>query len=351
MIINKSATPLFSLSEAATHSVELSDIKIAAGGGTGAGITIARNNGKPILVHDCWIESGSNSENALYSNANQGVVWNCSFDSSPFSMAPLAIHMKDCSTDSWTKPSTMGMADTSGTNNFYVEDCDFHAWLNATDFDDNARSVTRHCLFNNAAVGTHGADTSFYGQRHFEVYDCEFVFNGYSDGTTFNLNWWFFLRGGTGVITDNVMPNISSQDYANKKGVNMIVMNLQRNAGEHGCWGANIPGIQYPAPRQVGMGRVTGAAGNDKYTYTGDSEPLYIWNCTGGFSVGVSDYGGNECTNPDSVVDYIIAGRDYFNDGTPKPGYTKYTYPHPLRSSTPSGEQPPPPKGLRRVGP
>jgi hypothetical protein len=347
-VINNSSSTMIDVTEDTTHHVEISGIKIAAGSGSGRGITINRvTNGQAVLVHDCWLELGSSNGDLIWTDANRGVIWNCSFDASPFSMAPLAVHLQDAPTDSWTSPSTMGMADTTGTNNLYVEDSDFHAWLNATDFDDNARAVIRHSVFNNAAVGTHGADTSNYGQRHFEVYDTEFVFNGYSNGTTFPLNWWFFLRGGTGVITDNILPAITSGDYPNKTEINMTVMNLQRNAGPNPCWGANIPGIQYPAPRQVGMGRVTGAAGNDSITYKGDSEPLYIWNNSGGYAPGTDDFGGGACTNPDSTADYVIAGRDYFNNGTAKPGYTKYTYPHPLRPL--GGSAPAAPTNLRIV--
>jgi hypothetical protein len=228
----------------------------------------------------------------------------------------------------------MGAADTTGDNNLYVEDCDYHAFLNGGGIDDNGRMVLRHMLFDNAGFGTHGADTSDFGQRHFEVYDSEFVFNS-TTGEVLNLNWWFFIRGGTFVVADCIMPLLSSQDYGNKASFNMTVMNLRRNAGPNPCWGAGISGDQYPAPRQTGMGRVTGTAGYDSITYVGDSEPIYIWNITGPTpSVVLSDYGGNECTNPDTSTNYIQSGRDYFV-GTPKPGYQKYTYPHPLRSQSP----------------
>ena len=123
-----------------------------------------------------------------------------------------------------------------------------------------------------------------------------------------------------------------SQDYGDKPAFNMTVMNLQRNGGPNPCWGAGTSGgAAYPAPRQVGLGRVTGARGNDSMAYTGDSEPAYIWNNTGPSPVpiGISDYGpGQEssCTGStyDTSANYIKAERDYFV-GTPKPGYAKYT--------------------------
>jgi hypothetical protein len=263
----------------------------------------------------------------------------------------------------------MGMNDSTGTSNFYIEDCDFHAMLNSGDLDDNAKAVVRYCLFNNAGFGSHGADTSNIGVRHYEFYNNTFLFNGYNDGNTLNLNYYFFLRGGTGAFTDNVITDITSTDYGNKGEMTAIVMNLRRSAGPNPGWGSNISGIQYPAPRQVGMGRVTGTGvdglgrTNDSFTYVGDSEPMYIWNNTGTLVPGIIDYSPSDFTNPDSSVDYFIQNRNFFV-GTAKPGYTKYTYPHPLRTSgvisapaptptsptpTPMPTAPFPPTGLRVV--
>lgn len=330
------SSSLFSLQENSAGSVELSGIRFVSGAASDDYVQISRSvNGRPVLLHDLYFESVANFD-CIQSDSNRGVVWNSSFVALPYSRAQLAIHHIHAPADSWTTPSTMGAADTTGTSNFYIEDSDFHGWLNSTDFDSNARSVMRHCLLNNAGFGTHGADTSEYGQRHFEFYDNEMIWNGYSDGQTLPVGRGFYLRGGTGVIADSIITMPSGSDYPNKACIDMTVMNLQRNSGPNPCWGANQTGVQYPAPRQVGMGRITGTAGSDSFTYRGDSEPLYIWGITGSCSATTSDYGGSECTNPDASASYIVAGRDYFLN-TPKPGYSKYTYPHPLRtSSTPT---------------
>jgi hypothetical protein len=90
----------------------------------------------------------------------------------------------------------------------------------------------------------------------------------------------------------------------------------------------------------------------DAFNYVGDSEPLYIWNQS--LTPDISDYGGGQTgscvgapTGYDGSANYIVAGRDYFN-GTPKPGYVKFTYPHPLHAGA---KVPAPPANVRIVAP
>ena len=330
---------LLPITEQTTGSVEVAGIHFVSGSDGAVIRIINASSGRACLIHDCYFEQ-ANDATSIYANSNRGVVWNCSFPSFPFTTYRLAIHRPcDGLGISWQTGPTMGMADTTGESNFYIEDCDFHAYGVSTDFDSNSRQVLRHCTFNNAGLGSHGADTSNFGQRHTEVYDSEMIFNGYNNGQTMNMNWWFFLRGGVLIMTDNVMPALASEDYGNKLEVNMTVMNLQRNGGPNPCWGADIAGVQYPCPRQVGRGYIDGSDGSDSITFKGELEPCYFWNNTGGSTIGISDYGAGDCTNPDIGASYIVAGRDYYNDGTAKPGYVKYTYPHPLR--TPGSGAPP----------
>jgi hypothetical protein len=372
VLINDSGTAMFSVTEDSSVHTNLSGFKIALGNGTGDGVDFISGGGQAILLHDCWIEQGSGD--SVHTTASRGVVWNCSFDSSPFSMAPLAVHLQPFDQTAWSSPSYFGMSDTDGQHNFYVETSDFHAYLNATDNDEGARSVFRYNLFNNAGFGTHGADTSLIGQRYFEYYNNTGVFNGYADGTTFNMNWWFFIRGGTFVIHDNTLPPLNSTDYPNKPDLNLTVMNLQRNAGANPCWGSGTTsGADYHAPQQVGMGHVTGTGvdglGRSTYSiaswgwptpeYVGDSEPGYVWaNSRSSLNVQASDYGSGQsdsCTGStyDKSANYIVANRDYFNGSTPKPGYTPYTYPHPLTQGSGGGggggNNPNPPTGLAAV--
>src|SRR5262249_9702652 len=181
------------------------------------------------------------------------------------------------------------------------------------------------------------------GVRHFELYENTFIFTNFADCSglqTVNVPYFLFLRGGTGVIADNPgLVNMTSCAWGSKPALTFTVMNLQRNAGPNACWGAGTSGAaKSPAPRQIGRGYVTGTGtdGNgrtsDAFTYVGDREPLYIWNQSS--PPVMSDYDSTECgATVESTDNYVQSGRDYIF-GTPKPGYAKYPYPHPLRGGS-----------------
>jgi hypothetical protein len=351
--ISSEGSGLFNVTEDTSFHTNISGIKIAQGTGSiSSGVVFNyASGGQAILLHDCWIESSTNDGFSVYSTTNRGVIWNCSFDSSPWAAANEAVSFRlaQSSTSSWTTPATWGAADTTGQGNMYVETNDFHAFLDTADFDDSARGVWRYNLMDNSGVSTHGPDSSLVGMRYFEFYNNIGVFNGYGDGTTFALDWWIYWRGGTGVVFNNTLAAISSQDYTSPDVV-LIVQNLQRNSGPDPCWGANPPsaGYYYPSPRQLGMGYVTGKgtanyphdgvtnSPTDSITYVGDSEPIYVWgNNRLPLNVVTRDFGSGNSTSCsgatyDSTANYVVLNRDYFNGSTAKPGYTPYTYPHPL---------------------
>jgi hypothetical protein len=210
------------------------------------------------------------------------------------------------------------------------------------DLDDNSRSVIRHNLFNNSAITAHGQDTSEYGVRHFEIYDNMFVFDD-ADSDTYNVaNGYFYLRGGTGVISDNTFVDIKSSYWGDPSEAILTLQHIRRNAGSPSCWQQGPP-----APRQVGYGYVTGSGATGTGGYQGDLEPLYVWNNTGVLEIDRLDYQPDECGNGETVVDYIRLGIEYLV-GSPRPGYTKFTYPHPLRMPA-APTAPAPPQNLRIV--
>lgn len=311
--------------------VEISGVHFVAG----AGNTWATNHltvhdlrkSRLFRIHHCRFSTNGEMGRAIELRTLGGLVDNCGFDQG-FDAGPgngignddQAIGFKaELSGYSWRKASSMGTLDRDGCANSYVEDCYFAGfWTQCLDFDDNARAVVRGCVFDHSGCASHGADTSAAGNRHFEIYDNEFLFRDLG-GDTFNVTWFLFLRGGTGVITGNVFPDLRSEAWGDKPELNFTVMNLRRRAGPYACWKSG-----WPAPHQVGQGH------NGERTC---SDPVYIWGNSGGGkeTPGISDYEPNECgAGAATAVDYLKAGRDYVV-GVAKPGYERFRYPHPLR--------------------
>jgi hypothetical protein len=332
------------VTEQTEGSVEIAGIKFVGGSGiSGYHIAVTKvASGIPVLIHNNWFSM--HAMGAVFTNGNRGVIYSNTFNGYYCSYAPLgcspavpgAISIKDVTaTANWATASTMGTGDTDGTANLYVEDNTFVAfWQAMTGMDGYSRIVVRYNLFVDAALGSHGAETEDLGARHWEVYNNTFDQTDIG-GTPYNLNYWFYVRGGTGVITDNTMDDINSPGYwGDKPEVVFQIQALNRSlASALSCWGANTGAtIEYPAPRQVGFGYVTGAGGNDPLgIYRGDLEPIYMWSNTGSPAISASDYPGSDCTNPDLIADYFQSGRDYYLNAGAKPSYTKFEYPHPLR--------------------
>src|SRR5262249_2643422 len=300
----------------------------------------------------CWFNQTNNGADAggvggtLYSPSTiHGVIWNCSVDWTYFGNADsLFVHLvANGHEGAWSSPSTMGAGGSDGKHNFYVEDSDFHGGTGVIDADNNAKTVFRHCIFDNAMFNSHGYDTSPAGIRHWEFYDDQFLFAD-QGANSFNMNQFILVRGGTGVIADNSFENINSQAYGDKNEISFDVHILgcwgYDNFDQYGAWSSHDGGSpQYPAPRQVGFGYVTGL-GHDgrgetqsRGLYVGDSEPVYIWNNAGNPVVGTVI--GGECTSGlDNPGDYARSGRDFIF--AVKPGYQKFAYPHPLRNGGPT---------------
>lgn len=346
---------LFTLTEDSTSNTDVSGFKIQAGTGQANGFNVLAGGGKPIILHDIFWEQ--NGFDGVYTNSNRGLIYNMAFAASPWSNTGVGFHQKFAPSSSWTTASNFGSNDVNGLSNFYVETSACYAYLNCSDVDDYGRNVWRFNFMWDSGFGTHGADTSTFGIRYFEYYNNVGVFESGSNATVANMNQWMFVRGGTFVVHHNTLPTISSVQWGSKLSINMTEQPLRRRTAFLTCWGANFSsaGQFYHAPRQVGMGFVTGtgtanyppAGVNNSSTdtngaYVGDSEPAYIWaNSQVPLNgVGTTDYfasDGSQCSGGtfDSSGVYIQANRDYFNGTTVKPGYTAFTYPHPLISGTP----------------
>jgi hypothetical protein len=330
------------VTEAKAGSVEISGLRVLSGSNAGPDGThhhmrvFHASGGKPVLLHDCYFESNGGA--LVYSIewcTNGGVIWNCKFGSNYNFAGGIQFKFPD---GTWTTPSTMGTADVNGVANTYVEDCLFTGmYLGCTDFDDNSRTVIRHCTIDNSALYSHGQDTSPDGARHWEVYDNNFIFTGSGSPPGFpkitfplNLQDWFTVRGGTGIIADNVFPTIPY-----KNAIQMNVYSINRGSHSIPCQ------TRYPAARQVGQTWI----GKGGYSYPGApmvgsgyaTDPIYMWGNSGTATtspnfVGLNQYSPDDCGNGQRISDYVQEGRDYIL-GKPKPGYAKYPYPHPLRTT------------------
>ena len=218
----------------------------------------------------------------------------------------------------WGADPFYGDDDTKGDKNCYFEDNLIQNFRDGfLDVDNGARTVFRHNIMRDASFvvhgggsGTSGQDTSTHGGRNIQIYDN--TLNRVSN--SMGMNQWLWLRGSTGVFLDNNLDEASSPDrssYPNKPALRLSV----------GC--PRNP--EYPLRYQVGQD-------TDRADATPD-HPFIISGNTGAgaasdlFIVIVGESGeGITCSSPN---DYIRSGRDYVTSNTW--GFSKYTYPHPLR--------------------
>lgn len=321
---------LLTINEDTTHTNYLEGISFLYGSTTGTFLTMNYTaSGKPIVVHHCYFSNRPGMDKSVTITSNRGLIHHCSFDSGFYSGTGTtgndgnnieAVAWKNPAlTTSWSTASTMGTDDTTGLNNHYLEDCYFGGiYLQAFDVDDNARAVIRHCIFNNSAGGTHAQDTSQVGVRHMELYNNTFVFNDMGN-YTYNSDYLVYNRGGTGVIASNVMANVTSSAWGDKGELKFTVQNIRRNAGPNPCW------TTYPVPHQIGQSH------NGSSLYT---EPYYVWGTTGGGSGTpvLDDYPSDDCGNGLHTSSFVVQDRDYVLSA--KPGWTPYTYPHPLQGTS-----------------
>ena len=310
------------------------------------------SGGKPVLVTDVHYTDVVDMEHGDFFavHTNRGVLWNNSITGQASGGTACANNMSFLRhkwtgggiTD-WQTPSKWGSADTNGDANLYVEQNTITTALEGVDVDDDARLVLRYNTIKNSGTLTHGVDTSGIMGGRLIDYD----HNTFSKDLTIlpapcscyvNMNSFIGIRGGTVQIHDNVIPDLNDACWGDKPEITFWVEELRRNNGSYPCWAGG-----YPAPHNTGWGWITGTG--NSYTLpsppggtgTQDLEPIYIWNNTGAGaynSPSVLDYAPSECgASPPSATTYIVSGREYYPN-TAKPGYSPYTYPHPLRNET-----------------
>ncbi|MCK5321621.1 hypothetical protein KAJ38_03510, partial [Candidatus Pacearchaeota archaeon] len=208
-----------------------------------------------------------------------------------------------------------------GTNNaVFVEDNEFTATMhsNAMDANYGGRYVFRYNIVNDNSLEAHSVQGNHRSTRSWEIY-----------GNTINqINraMWIpmFLRGGTGVVFNNTLtgtwtnPNIALDNVRSGGSYTFPPGNCDGISD----WDGNEEANGYPCRDQIGRS-------TDSWLWTDENpyppqelDPAYFWN---------NKHNGNDVVpfihNSDDA--WIVENRDYYV-GIEKPGYTPYTYPHPL---------------------
>ena len=235
--------------------------------------------------------------------------------------------------NSWGTADTIGAADTNGKRNIYIESNTFLGGTNqGIDCDDASRCVIRYNTFDRSSINSHGWDTSPEGVRHWEIYNNTFMHPGGSCSTALcNQSWLILMRGGTGVITNNQFVDLAGSYWGNKTELHFWIRGAEDVRPQGSC-----SNVRYPVPRQVGQNH------NGTAYFT---DPIRIWNNSGTQGISAGWNFNNPCGL--SFSDFWQLGRDYALSA--RPGYVKFTYPHPLLAGTGGTQAPAPPTNVRII--
>ena len=299
-----------------------------------------------VMIHDCAFNNSAVFTFMVRCSANGILFWNDKFVGQG-TIGGILFSCQKYGYGGWNTPDTFGTSDTTGLNNSYVENCTFSNGGSSSNFDDNSRVVWRYNTMQDSGLNSHGQETSIYGARAWQIYGNSFKI---TSGNPNNLQAWFVVRGGTGVITANSMDDIPF-----KGGIQLLVYSITRGMND-GAGGVFCP-LAYPAPRQTGWGwsansnvafgvgndtnagRLVGASSPGEFGADGIGatlDPLYVWNNTGTETSNPSyvftyTYPTDNCGHGLQIATFLKQGRDYYVN-VAKPNWTPYTYPHPLHT-------------------
>jgi hypothetical protein len=349
------------------------------GGGVGFTLNVDRtdfvngalvNSPYTVMVHDCTFNNGNVFTYMVSCGANGIIFWNDTFigDGSAGLTGITFTCRKYGYTAVWNAPDSFGINDTTGLANSYIEDCTFYdASTAACNADDNSKVVWRYNKMSNCTWTGHGQESSIFGSREWEIYNNDFIYSSSGTGPSgaqypLNMYSWAFIRGGTGVVTQNQMDDLPYH----QTGITLTVFSITNGIND-GAGGEFCP-IQYPAPHQTGW---SWSASSSAYWGMGDDtnpsqlvggqspghfspdgtgavlDPVYIWNNTGGETtdtnyVRTETYSPDNCGNNESIANFLQQNRDYYVNVS-KPGWEQYTYPHPLHAAYAAGSPSPTP--------
>ena len=262
-----------------------------------------------------------------------GVIDNCNFHGA----TPPNCILIDCDNDTaWTRALPVG-----NEKMVYIEDCTFN-YSNANpgngaiDCRAGGAYCARYNTLTNIAMANHGFCQLYRSGIWMEIY--ENTFHATDPNAFIPIG---YIRGGTGYIYNNAFTDTATNwnggmaitTYRTCQGAGTNLCSSYGRCDGNNPLDGNQDGTGYPCKDQIGRG-------TDQGLY-----PFYEYNNTlrgSDTDFQIINYGG--CSNP-AQADQIKNNRDYFDD-TQMPGYTAYTYPHPLTgASAPPGAPPPPGDG------
>lgn len=329
IIANNSAAPLFEMSTDNTTHVGVAGIRFNEGTQATAYLKFTGSGSKVPIYYDCYFQNdarfGTSSDVSVvvlmcqgglsWANKGEGV----GVDGAMLGSAGLLIKQPRA----WNTASTLGALDTAGAVNFYEEDCNYKQMGVWPDLDDGGRAVFRNNYLDGIFGSSHGP-SSLTGGRHVEYYGNEFAVTVSSRN---HGGRYYYLRAGTGVFWDNLVNNASAPgEYGNCK-----LLDIGEDDEAYGTGG----GTGYPAMRGGDTFTIQCGWGHDGSASVLD--PIYIYDQRAGSSSASAYVYGIR----DGWGAVVVGGREIYpsasggaNPGA-KPGYSPYTYPHPLRSGCP----------------
>jgi hypothetical protein len=252
--------------------------------------------------------------------------------------------VSDSTANAWARTSGIGTA-----NMVFIEDNTFDRYTyaggrHAVWSQEGGSYVFRHNTLINFDVDVHG-QCSWYGAREWEIYENTFICEA-----GVNCAYPIVVRGGTGVIYNNTIVNDGTGAYDIRIWDQRLTANCTATVypGDSECENSGIyTSGQYPLEYQLGRGTFN------------TLDPIYSWgNNYRGSSVTTANVEWNDGSNCDAILepDVVLHGsgtyalveddRDWYFKAE-KPGYTPYTYPHPLVQGDPGDTiSPAPPSGL-----
>ncbi len=269
----------------------------------------------------------------------------------------------------WNTFAAEGTAplDLGGPTAVYVEDNTFNftRFLNAIDCEIMGAYVFRHNFVDGVYPEAHSARAYTRGCKKWEVYNNDYV------ATVVQPSFLGFFRGGSGVVFNEryVGVNVSNIVFDNVRSYEtlrgngnlgdtdsaphaMCWGNTGANAGVSSPFDGNTDADGYPCLDQIGRGHDTTPQVNPYPPYGPTQtqiDSVYVWNNVkyatiadrnanvNGTVQGVTinqAWAGGDCPRCGRIIQ---ANRDYYVNVGAKPGYTPYTYPHPLQNATSSG--------------